>query len=129
MAHFRAIVRRLLRDLRGATAAEFALILPALILLTLGTINLCLMLYTVVTLHFAVEDAARCASVSLTCPTAAATETFAAAQYKGPTLTPTFVATSDTVSNTVTGTASYVFSTGLTSTTIPLSAKGSYAKK
>jgi Flp pilus assembly protein TadG len=45
----------------GFNAAEFALVLPVLVLFIFGTIHLCLMMYTSSRLHWATEDAARCA--------------------------------------------------------------------
>ena len=48
-------------DEDGFNAAEFALVLPALILFIFGTIHLCLMMYTTSRLHWATEEAARCA--------------------------------------------------------------------
>lgn len=122
---------RLRRDQKGATAAEFALVLAPMILLTLGTINLGLMMYTVSTLHFAVESTARWASIVTTttgiAPTATAIQAHATAVYKGPTLSVTFVNDSAAAcGNTIKGTADYNFTTGLTSSIIPLSASACY---
>lgn len=120
-----------LKDVRGSTAAEFALILTPLVLLTLGTINLGLMLYTVSTLHFAVQDTARWASIQWTISGAAPSDTaiqaHASAQYVGPTLSVTFVRdTSAACPNTIKGTADYNFTTGLTTTVVPLSVSSCY---
>ena len=46
----------------GAAAAEFALILPGMVFLIFGVINLCMVTYATVNLHSAVEQAARNAS-------------------------------------------------------------------
>jgi Flp pilus assembly protein TadG len=63
---------RFLRDRRGAAAAEFALILPGLLFLIFGVLNLCLVVYAAVNLHSAVEGAARYATVQVnTCGTTA----------------------------------------------------------
>ena len=51
------------RDSRGASAAEFALILPMFLLLVLGIIEVGRMLSTKNTLQYAVERAARCAVI------------------------------------------------------------------
>jgi hypothetical protein len=48
------------------TAVEFAIIAPVFILLIIGTIALCFALFLVGSLHYAVEDGARCASVKTT---------------------------------------------------------------
>lgn len=123
----RALLARLLRDERGAAAAEFVLILVPMVMLTLGAINLSLMIYTVATLNFAAEDAARCRTVKTTiCTNAATTDTYGKSKYAGPGV-PTFTTTTGAAcGNRVVGTANYVFSTGLTSTTIPLSAAACY---
>jgi hypothetical protein len=49
----------------GAGAAEFALILPALMFLLFGTINLFVVIYAEANLHSATEAAARWASVTI----------------------------------------------------------------
>ena len=123
--------RGLRRDQNGATAAEFALVLAPLILLTLGTINLGMMMYTVSTLHFAVESTARWASIVATttgtAPTSTAIQAHAVAVYKGPTLSVTFVRDGAAAcGNTIRGTANYNFTTGLTSSVVPLSASACY---
>lgn len=120
-----------LKEVRGSTAAEFALILTPLVLLTLGTINLGLMLYTVSTLHFAVQDTARWASIQWTisgaAPSDAAIQAHAAAKYSGPTLAVTFVRdTGAPCVNTIKGTADYNFTTGVTTTVVPLSVSSCY---
>lgn len=124
-------ISRLLRDQCGATAAEFALILAPLILLTLGTINLCGMMYTVSTLHFAVENTARWTSIATTTgggtpPGASAIQAHGAGAYKGfaaATFTPDPNAT---CGSKITATANYNFTTGLTSSIVPLSASACY---
>jgi Flp pilus assembly protein TadG len=126
--------RRFLSDEGGATAVEFVLILTPLILLTLGAINLSLMIYTVTTLHYATEDAARCATVRPTvCADTTTLQTYAQANYGGMTAAPTFTlvkeaptATTCPNGNFVTGTADYHFETGITSTIVPLSASACY---
>lgn len=117
----------ILRDRRGSTAAEFALILGPLIALTLGAINLCLMIYTVSTLHFAVQDTARCLSVKKTvCTNVATAQAYAASVYKGPGVAVTFTPAAEACGNRVTGTADFTFTTGLTSTVFPLSTTACY---
>jgi hypothetical protein len=69
----------------GATAVEFALIAPALVTVVVGTFYLCMALYLVASMHFAVEDGARCASVnSTTCGSAGAIVTYTQSRYFGP---------------------------------------------
>lgn len=112
---------------RGSTAVEFALILGPLVLLSIGTINLSLMMYTVSALHFAVEDAARCSSVKTTiCTDAAATATYAAAHYQSVGATATFTRTTAACGNQVVGVANYPFVTGLSKINVPISAAACY---
>jgi Flp pilus assembly protein TadG len=63
---------------QGGTAAEFAMILPALLLLVLGLIESGRLIWSQSVLHFAVENAARCASVDATnCGTVSAVQSYA----------------------------------------------------
>lgn len=120
------LLRSLWREQRGAAAVEFVLILAPMVMLTIGAINLSLMLYTVSTLNYAVEDAARCSTVKTTiCTNQATTSTYAKTRYKGP-VAPTFTRSSAACGNRVVGTANYKFTTGFTTTTIPLSASACY---
>jgi len=57
-------LRVLVRDCRGSAALQFALVLPAILLLTLGTIDVGQAMWTQSALNKAVQDAARCASVT-----------------------------------------------------------------
>jgi Flp pilus assembly protein TadG len=56
-----------LKDEDGAGTAEFVLILPPLLMFLFGFIHLCMMMYTSSQLHWATEEAARCASVRMEC--------------------------------------------------------------
>ena len=72
------------RDSRGATAAEFALILPMFLLLVLGIIEVGRMLSTKNTLQYAVERAARCAVIGASpCATPAQVQSYAASLVYG----------------------------------------------
>jgi Flp pilus assembly protein TadG len=78
----------LISDRRGATAVEFALILPPFLLLLLGVVEFGRALWTQSALHFAVEEAARCATVDATnCATATQVQTFAVSRAAGVGLT------------------------------------------
>jgi len=94
-------LNRLWNEERGASTVEFVLVLPLLILLTVGTVYLCFMMYAASTLHFAVQDSARCYAVNAVnganaarCGTAAATQTYALSKYRGPGMTPALTAAS-----------------------------------
>lgn len=129
----RPFSKRFIFQERGATAAEFALVLAPLILLTLGSINVGLMVYTSSTLHFAAQDAARCASVRPTICNSATIQDYGVARYKGATAAPAFTLTKEPDDsavcpdgNLVVATADYNFTTGLTSNVVPLSAQACY---
>lgn len=120
---------RFARHEGGATAMEFALILIPLIGLTLGTINVGLMAYTVSTLHSAVEDTARQAMISKNCSDSTAISNYATNRYFGPARPATFSCSStnaNCLGSQITGTVNYNFTVGLASTTIPLSASACY---
>jgi Flp pilus assembly protein TadG len=80
-----------LTDDRGTTAIEFALIAPLVVMLLVGITSLSLMLFAIGSMHFAVEDAARCASARPTvCSSGATTVAYAQGRYSGVLATPAF---------------------------------------
>lgn len=84
---FPRALRALAGDRAAATAVEFALVLPPLLLFLLGIVETGRVLWTQAAISMAVQDAARCASVNQTlCGTASAVQNFAAAQAWGLTL-------------------------------------------
>jgi Flp pilus assembly protein TadG len=121
------IVRNLVRDLSqnedGTTAVEFAIIAPVFILLLLGTTGLCLVLFLIGSLHYAVEDGARCASVKTTiCSDSATTIAYTQSHYLGPNVSPTFTYASAACGNSVTGSVTYSMNIGFKTFVIPISA-------
>jgi len=60
--------KRLAKDESGVAAIEFAFVVPAFLTLVLGIINLSLLGLTLASLHYSVEEGARCASVKMVCP-------------------------------------------------------------
>jgi len=121
------IVRHLLRSIRrnqdGTTAVEFAIIAPVFILLIIGTIALCYALFLVGSLHFAVEDGARCASVKTTiCSDPATTIAYAQSRYLGPNVSPTFTYAAAACGNSVSGSVTYSMNVGFRTFVIPISA-------
>jgi hypothetical protein len=123
-------------DERGTEAVEFALVSPIFILLTIGIIYLCMALWAVGTLHYAVEAGARCASVKPLdpqtlqpdCTDQPSTISYTLKHYVGP-ITPIFNYTPPnpnpppvSCGYLVTGNASYVIDLGLTRVTVPISA-------
>jgi Flp pilus assembly pilin Flp len=111
------------RNEDGTTAVEFAIIAPVFILLVLGTIGLCFAFFLVGSLHFAVEDGARCASVKTTiCSDSATTVAYTQNRYLGPSVSPTFTYAAAACGNSVTGSVTYSMDIGFRTLTIPISA-------
>lgn len=107
----------------GTTAVEFAIIAPVFMLLLLGTIALCFALLLVGSLHFAVEDGARCAAVKTTiCTDATSTIAYTQSRYMGPNVSPTFTYSPAACGSSVTGSVSYSMNVGFKTFVIPISA-------
>ena len=131
----KGIARAIARDQRGAAAVEFALLIPATVLLLLAVFHLCAVLYATADLHYSVEQAARCAATSqlntnTACGTTQATaKTYAQGLYQGPGVGGTYGASDDATNNcrriNVTG-ARYVIALGFVNVTIPLSAQACF---
>jgi Flp pilus assembly protein TadG len=107
---------------RGNTAVEFALVLPALAMLVVGGLYTGLLMYSTAGLHNAVEQAARCYSVSKSqCSTASAAQTYAQSSYYGIS-TPTFTASTQACGHQVSATLDFVLDAAVTSFNVPLTA-------
>jgi Flp pilus assembly protein TadG len=79
---------------RATTAVEFAMVLPAFLMLLLGIMSASIVVYTAASMHYAVEGAARCYSVNASqCGSATTTQSYAKNIYFG-TGSPTFTASS-----------------------------------
>lgn len=120
-------------DDRGAAAVEFAMLAPAFLMMLIGTVMMAMMLFTNSSLHFAVQAAARCASVKTTvCTNTATTQAFAASNYFGATTKPTFVCTgrvcggTAACGNKVSGTISFTLDVGMARYVTPLRADACY---
>ena len=87
MSATKTIVRFLVglaRARQGTTAVEFAMVAPVLFLIIFGGVEFGMLLWTQSALHFAVQEAARCASVTpSTCGTASQIATYAASETTG----------------------------------------------
>jgi Flp pilus assembly protein TadG len=124
------IARGLRRDDSGATAAEFALVVPTFLLLVFGTINVGMAMAAVTQMHFAAQKAARCLStdVTATCTTANI-DTYAKGFYDGPGMNSlSFSASAPACGNKVHGTGSYELVTGFSKTAITIGATACYPK-
>jgi Flp pilus assembly protein TadG len=113
----------------GTTAVEFAIVSPIFIALVIGIMSLCLCLFLVGSLHFAVEEGARCASVRTTvCKDATTSVAYAQSHYYGPG-SPTFTYATSACGNSVSASINYVAQLGLTQFTIPISATACFPWK
>ena len=124
----RPLLTRLARSQGGAAAVEFAMVLPAFVGLIVSSIFVAQLMYEASSLRYAVEAAARCASVNTTvCTSTTTTQTYAASKYLGPTSpAPTFTASNGGCGHTVTGSVTYVLQTGVRNINVPLSASACF---
>ena len=115
-------LRCILADRRGVTALEFAFVAPLVIALQLGTIYVALMMFSVSSLEYAVQEGARCASVQTSvCTSTASTTTYTATKYSG-LGTPVFTPTTASCGNLVSASLSFSLKTGFDDYVVPLSA-------
>ncbi|HEY2827625.1 MAG TPA: TadE/TadG family type IV pilus assembly protein [Pirellulales bacterium] len=114
--------KTLRNDERGTTAVEFAIVAPVFIVLLVGMLYLCLSLLLVGSLHYAVEEGARCASVRTTvCTDATSTVSYTKSRYFGPSA-PTFTYAAAACGNSVSASINYVMNLGLKQFTVPITA-------
>jgi Flp pilus assembly protein TadG len=74
----------MIADRGGGSAVEFSLIAPAFLLLLFGVAEFGRLLWTQSALHFAVEEAARCATVDTNnCGSTSAVQSYAVARAAG----------------------------------------------
>jgi Flp pilus assembly protein TadG len=125
----------------GATAAEFALVLPGLVFLLFGIISLTLMTYTATNLHSAVEAGARYASVqtatgnagtlSSNCTTSGSVCSYVTKHYIGPPMAISVSCNPNDCSasgcgHSVTATGTYKLTYGLGAVSVPMSASACF---
>jgi Flp pilus assembly protein TadG len=115
--------RRYWKDEAGSGAAEFVIVLIPFAALIFAIIHLCLLFFANQSLQFAAEAAARCYSVdSINCASTGAVQTYAASKYRGPNITPTFVASGTGCGHTVTASGSYQLNAVFVRRSVPLAA-------
>jgi Flp pilus assembly protein TadG len=120
-------IRHFVESLRasetGTTAVEFAIIAPVFIALLIATLAFCLGLFLIGSLHYAVEEGARCASVKTTiCPDSATTIAYAQSHYYGPNLSPTFTYAAAACGKSVSASINYSMDVGFRTFVLPISA-------
>lgn len=123
-----AAIRRLWAHRSGATALEFAMLLPVFLPLLFGVVQFGQMFWTQTAMQHAVEMAARCATINATtCGSASATQTYAATQAFGLTLpSGTFTASTAACGNQVAASYAFPFVTAWFPATINLTAQSCY---
>lgn len=112
------------RDARGTTAIEFAIVGPAFIGLVIGLIYLCMCLFAIGSVHYAVEAGARCAAVRTTqCTDTNSILAYTKSRYFGPSSTPAFTYNPTAAcGRSVSGSLDYAVDLGLKEITIPITA-------
>jgi Flp pilus assembly protein TadG len=112
----------------AASSAEFALVVLPFLVLIFGVIQASMIMYANQCLQTATEAAVRCYSVdTVNCGTSTAAQTYAAARYSGPNISPVFVAAIvQRCGHRVTGTANYPLNLIILSPTVALSARACF---
>ena len=122
----RGRARRFLVCDQGATAVEFALVMPAFLALVLGGLSVSVLLYSNVSLQDAAEQGARCYSVdSGTCSSASAAQTYAQGFYHG-VGAPTFTASTPACGHQVVGSVTLQIAAVLANLSVPLTASACF---
>jgi Flp pilus assembly protein TadG len=126
-------MRRLVRlrvfacDRSGATAIEYALVMPLLAMMILGGIWAGLLTFSVSSLQMATQSAARCFAVNTSqCGTPSSAQTFAQTRYAGPNISPVFTASYGGCGHTVAAQANFDLNIVPGISTIPLTATACY---
>jgi len=111
-------------DQRGTTAIEFAIVGPVFILLLIGIIYLCMCMSVVASMHYAVQEGARCASVKTTvCTDQTSTVSYTRSHYGGPSAPPAFTANAAAAcGHSVSGSINYVVDLALRQISVPIAA-------
>jgi Flp pilus assembly protein TadG len=123
-------IRSLLRCERGVSTIEMAIVITALLGLLFGIFNIGIMMWTVSSLRYAAEGAARCAAIDTTnCGSASAVQAYAMTLYSGQPLGESNPFTYSATGCGHTVTASYTYSLSIPlygSYSIPLSASACF---
>lgn len=116
-----------LKDDSGTAAVEYAIVAPVFIALIVSTFYFCMGLYMIGSLHYAVEEGARCASVkTLVCSDSSSTISYTQNHYFGPATTPVFTYANLACGNSVSASVNFVANLGLHTVTIPLTASACF---
>jgi len=120
----RRLKTKILSDEKGTTAIEFAIVGPIFIFLVIGIAFLCMGLAVAGSMHYAVEEGARCASVrKMVCSDEDTTIAYTKSHYFGPGGVPTFdYDPAAACGHSVTASISYVVDMGLKKVSVPITA-------
>jgi Flp pilus assembly protein TadG len=116
-------------DEQGVSTVEFAIVLPAFLMVVIGGMQLSMLGFTSSSLHYAAEEGARCGAIQTTrCTSPTSAQTRAAAAFQNITgTTATFTATSTAACGyQMVGNVTYTLKTGVGSISVPLSATACY---
>lgn len=120
-------IRRILNDDIGATAVEFAIVAPIFLLLVIGMLYTCLLLFTMGSMQYAVENGARCAAIKKTvCADVATTISYTNASYYGPVTAPVFTYSTPACGHQVSGSTDFGYDIGIKKLMVPLAASACY---
>jgi Flp pilus assembly protein TadG len=113
---------------RGTAAVEYALVAPVFIVLIVSAFYFCMAVYTIASLHYAVQEGARCASVkTLVCTDSSTTLSYTKNNYFGPDLTPAFSYSPNlSCGKSVSASVDFIANLGLHTVTIPLTASACF---
>ncbi|MCJ2178718.1 TadE/TadG family type IV pilus assembly protein [Novosphingobium album (ex Hu et al. 2023)] len=123
------LIRPFLRNESGASASEFALVLPLVLIVIFGAITAGALGYTIVNLQQATETSARCLSAKRSDCSLDNITTFAQNRYSGPSLNGlAFTAewNADCNGYRVTGSGTFGFFMGSGLLSVPLSTQACY---
>ena len=113
--------QRLHGNQNGSAIVEFALVLPVFLLIIVGGFYVAILAYSASSMQYAVQAAARCASINTTtCSNTTTTANYAATHFNG-TGTPVFIASTAACGNMVSGTLNLDLNAGIRKITVPLS--------
>jgi Flp pilus assembly protein TadG len=115
-------------DNLGTTAVEYALVAPVFIGVVVSAFYFYMALFLVGSLHYAVEEGARCASVKTTvCSDSTTTISYTQSHYFGPAVSPTFTYNANLAcGNSVSASVNFVANLGLQTVTIPITASACF---
>lgn len=104
----------------GTSAIEFAFVAPVFLALCIGSLYMCMMLWSVGSMQNAAQQAARCWAVNTAlCGSASSAQTFASTRYNG-VGSPTFTASKAACGFQMVGALTYSWNVGLRTLAVPL---------